>query len=150
MRTPILTALAAAVLVSAPALAATPAIDQVVADAQKVREEAEDVKLLLKHRAADQAVLLQRLGVIEAHAKSLKSALATVRTSETGLTSKQVEAIERAHSAAETLLILLANKTAILADPATIDKQRRLLRAKADGIAQRAMLVERQMERLRG
>jgi hypothetical protein len=150
MRTSTLTALCAALLVAAPALAASPAIDQIVADAQKVRENAEDVKLLLKHRAADPATLLQRLGVIDTHARSLKAAIAEVRTSDTSLTSTEVAAVERAHAAAEALLVLLANKTAILADATTLDKQRRLLRDKAGAIAQRALLVEQQMERLRG
>ena len=153
MRTAILGIATAALIAAAPAAAAartSPAVDQIVADAQKVREEAQEVKLLLKHRAADAAALQQRLGVIETHAKALKAAIAEVRTSQTSLTSKQLEALERAHGAAETLLVMLTNKAAIVADAARFEKERGLLRAKADGIARRAQLVEQQMERLRG
>lgn len=152
MRTAILRIAAIALVAAAPAAAAasTPAIEQIVAEAQKVRGEAEEVKLLLKHKAADQAAVQQRLGVLETHAKALKAAIADVRATQTSLSSKQVEALERAQSAADTLLVLLTNKAAILADVTRFEKDRGLLRAKADGIAQRAILVEKQMERLRG
>ncbi|MGE0815539.1 MAG: hypothetical protein AB7O93_19545 [Vicinamibacterales bacterium] len=152
MHTSILRVLAAAAFIAAVPMAgaASTAIDQVVADAQKVRAEAQDVKQLLKPRSADPAAVQERLTVIEAHAQSLRAAIAGVRASETALTAKQLAALERADMAAETLVVMLANKAAIVADSTRFDKERRLLRAKADGIAQRAALVEKQMEHVRG
>jgi len=152
MRTAILRIAAVAFVAAAPvaAAASTPAVEQIVAEAQKVREEAQEVKLLLKHKAADQAAVQQRLGVLETHARALKAAIADARATQASLTSKQVEALERAHSAAETLLVMLNNKAAILADVMRFEKDRNLLRAKAGAIEQRALLVEKQMERLRG
>jgi hypothetical protein len=152
MRTLMLTSLVLGSTLAAPPLAlADPATyGQVVLAAQKVREEAKEVKLLLRHRAADQAVLQQRLSIIESHAQSLKTAIGEVKVADAHLTSKQLEALERAKSAAETLLVLLNNKATIIADATKLEKQRGLLQAKADGIAQRALIVEKQMERLRG
>lgn len=147
MHTVLFNAIAAAVvLATAPAVAAaSPSIDQIVAEAQTVRAEAREVKQLLKDRHADPAMVQQRLQVIETHARSLQSAIATVRESTTALTSTQVAALERAQAAAETLLVLLTNKSTMVADATAFQRQRGLLRAKADGIAQRAQIVERQM-----
>jgi hypothetical protein len=151
MRTLAVTSLTAVALLAAapPSVAASPSIDQIVADAQKVRIEAREVKALLKDRAADPVVVQQRLTVIEAHAQSLKSAIAAMRASDTSLTSTQVAALERAQAAAETLLVLLDNKSTMVADAAEFQRKRGLLRAKADGIAQRAEIVEKQMAVLR-
>lgn len=148
MRTLMLSALAATVIAFAPAPAAASDYDQILTDARAVRTEAEEVKLLLKHKAAEQAVLQQRLDVIGQHARSLKDAVDRIDT--TSFTSKQMAALERARTTAETLLVILNNKAAILASPDGLAKQRGLLKAKADGIAARATTVEKQLQQLRG
>lgn len=144
----------AATLAAAPAPAAAadarPAFDQIIADAQRVRQEAQDVKQLLRSRDADQAVVLQRVSVLETHAQALKTSLATLNPADAGLNATQMAAVERARAATETLLILLQNKTALLADAEPLDRQRSLLRAKAQGIVARARMVEEQMARARG
>ena len=143
----------AATLAAAPAPAAAEfrsAFDQIIADAQRVRQEAQDVKQLLRSRAADQAVVLQRVSVLDTHAQALKASISALEASGAGLNATQMAAVERARGATETLLILLQNKTALLADAAQMDRQRGLLRAKAEGIVARARLVEQQMSRARG
>ncbi|MBL8136284.1 MAG: hypothetical protein JNL48_06660 [Acidobacteria bacterium] len=143
----------AATLAAIPAPAAADArsaFDQVIADAQRVREEAQDVKQLLRSRDAGQAVVLQRVSVLETHALALKASISQLDAGEAGLTSTQLAAVERARAASETLLILLQNKTALLADAGKLERQRGLLRAKAEGIVARARLVEQQMARARG
>lgn len=147
MRTLMLTALAAAYLTFAPAPAAAGDYDQILADARAVRTEAEEVRLLLKHKAADQVVLQQRLDVIGQHARSLKDAVHALDT--TGLSSRQMAALEKARTTAETLLVMLDNKVALLSAPDGLSKQRGLLRAKAEGIATRAGIVEKQLQQLR-
>ena len=143
----------AATLAAAPAPAAAEfrsAFDQIIADAQRVRQEAQDVKQLLRSRTADQAVVLQRVSVLDTHAQALKASISALDASGAGLNATQRAAVERARGATETLLILLQNKTALLADAAQMDRQRGLLRAKAEGIVARARLVEQQMSRARG
>lgn len=149
MRTLMLSVFAAAffTFASAPA-AASDTYDQILADARAVRTEAEEVKLLLKHKAADQAALQQRLDVIGQHARALKDAVDRVDTAT--FTSKQMAAVERARGTAETILVMLNNKSALLAGPDGLTKQRGLLRAKADAIATRATIVEKQLQQLRG
>ncbi len=152
MRFMMLSVLAAA-LAAAPAPAAAEsrsAFDQIIADAQRVRQEAQDVKQLLRSRDADQAVVLQRVSVLETHAQALKASISGFNAAEAGLTSTQLAAVERARAATDTLLILLQNKTAMLADAEKMERQRSLLRAKADGIVARAKMVEQQMARARG
>ncbi len=153
MRLMMLSVLAATLAaVPAPAAAADTrsAFDQIIADAQRVRQEAMDVKQLLRSRDAEQAVVLQRVSVLESHAQALKASISQLDAGEAGLNSTQLAAVERARAATETLLILLQNKTAMLADAETLARQRSLLRAKADGIVVRARLVEQQMARARG
>lgn len=143
----------AATLAAAPvpaAAASRSAFDQIIADAQRVRQEAQDVKQLLRSRDADQAVVLQRVSVLETHAQALKASISSLNAAEAGLTSTQLAAVERARAATDTLLILLQNKTTMLADAETLERQRRLLRAKAEGIVARAKMVEQQMARARG
>lgn len=144
----------AATLAAAPAPAAAAdarsAFDQIIADAQRVRQEAQDVKQLLRSRDADQAVVLQRVSVLETHAQALKASISSLNAAEAGLTSTQLAAVERARAATDTLLILLQNKTAMLADAEQMERQRGLLRAKADGIVARAKMVEQEMARARG
>lgn len=142
----------AATLAAVPAAAADArlAFDQILADAQRVRQEAQDVKQLLRSRTADQAVVLQRVSVLDTHAQALKASISALDASGAGLNATQRAAVERARGATETLLILLQNKTALLADAAQMDRQRGLLRAKAEGIVARARLVEQQMSRARG
>lgn len=152
MRFMMLTVLAAT-LAAAPAPAAAEsrsAFDQIIADAQRVRQEAQDVKQLLRSRDADQAVVLQRVSVLETHAQALKASIGSLNAADAGLNSTQLAAVERARAATDTLLVLLQNKTAMLADAEQMARQRSLLRAKAEGIVARARMVEQQMARARG
>lgn len=143
-------ALALTVAVAAPVGAASnaEAFDRVMADVERVRTEAREVKQMLKDRNPNIAVVNERLGFLESHAQSLKATLAGV--DETGLSGPQHAALKRARSAADTLLVVLANKTTILNDAAKADKQRGLLRGKADAIAKRAEIVQEQVAILRG
>lgn len=147
MRTLTLTLLTAGLLWATPpaAIADTRgSFDQVVADAQKIRTEALDVKRLLKDKAADPTAVAQRVAMLEEHAKSLKAALASLQGDQT-LTPSQRAAVDRAMGATEPMIVLLNNKLSLLADADKAAKQRTLLRGKADGIAKRAQMVERQI-----
>lgn len=143
-------ALSLAITSAAPVAASnnSEAFDRVMADAERVRTEAREVKQMLKDRNPNFALVHERLGFLESHAQSLKATLSGVDTA--GLSGTQHAALKRARSAAETLIVVLANKSTILNDAGKAEKQRGLLRGKADAIAKRADIVEEQVAILRG
>lgn len=152
MRTATMTLLTAGLLWAfAPAALAASggSFDQVVADAQTIRSEALAVKRLLKDKQADPAVIAQRMSTLEGRAKSLETGLGRLHADQT-LTPAQRAAVDRARAATETMAVILTNKLALLADADTAARQRGLLRGKADGIARRAQIVERQITAVTG
>lgn len=147
MRTLTLTLLTAGLLWATPPAAfadARGSFDQAVADAQKIRTEALDVKRLLKDKSSDPTAVAERMATLEAHATSLKAALVSLQGDQT-LTPSQRAAVDKAMAATEPMIVILNNKLSLLADADKAAKQRTLLRGKADGIAKRAQMVERQI-----
>lgn len=132
------------------AFASTEALDRLATQAQSVRREAEDVRRLLSDRKTDLSVVTQRVTVLESHAQALKDAMAAASSSDTPQTAADQGSWQQARAATDTLLALLANKSQLLADTARAQRERGLLRAKADGIAKRAAMVERHVTRVRG
>ena len=142
-----------AMLSAAPAAAAATdtraTVDQIVSDAQKVRAEALDIKQLLRASQPDLEQVQQRLATLSVHADALKQAMDGFDVAGANLTAAQRAAFDRARAATDTLRVLLANKTTMMADAEAARKNRGLLRAKADGIAKRADIVEQQLTPLR-
>ena len=96
-------------------------------------------------------LIVLAVGALAAAMMDLRgTALAAIDPGDAALDSAQVAALERARVSADTLAALLQNKVSIAADATKLQKDRKLLMAKADGIAERALRVEQQMERLRG
>jgi hypothetical protein len=154
MRNLMMIGLALTVMLSAaPAAAAATdtraTVDQIVSDAQKVRAEALDIKQLLRASQPDLEQVQQRLAALSTHADALKQAMDGFDVDGANLTAAQRAAFDRARAATDTLRVLLANKTTIIADAEAARKNRSLLRAKADGIAKRADIVQQQLTQLR-
>lgn len=124
------------------------AFTRVITDADNVRREAREVRELLRGRDGDLSQVQARIGVLESHAQALKAAMDALDPSTLG--TAQQAALTRARNATDAMLALLVNKTTLLNDPVQAQKQRSLLRAKAEGIAKRAEIVGQQMARLRG
>jgi hypothetical protein len=123
--------------------------DQIAADAQRVRVEAQEVRQLLRSGQPDFALVQQRLQTLERHAQALRQSMDGLDASAVETSDRHKAALERARAATETLLVILNNKATMLADTDSAARQRSLLRAKADGIAKRAGIVEKQMAQLR-
>jgi hypothetical protein len=136
-------------MVSGAAADTRASFDQIAADAQRVRVEAQEVKQLLRAGKPDFALVQQRLQTLDTHAQALRQSMDGVDASAADLTAPRKAALDRARAATDTLMVLLSNKTTMLADTDNAARQRSLLRAKADGIAKRAGIVEKQMARLR-
>jgi hypothetical protein len=76
--------------------------------------------------------------------------MATIDVDTMSLIPADRVSLERARAAGDALGALLQNKAALLADPVRAERDRRLIRAKAEGIAKRAEVVEDQVSRVRG
>jgi ribosome-binding ATPase YchF (GTP1/OBG family) len=131
------------------ALASTEALDRIATHAQDVRREAENVRRLLNDRKADVTVVTERLAVLDTHAQALKDAMEAAMTDAT-VTAVEPTSWARARAATDSLLAIVANKSRLLADTERADRDRGLLRAKADAIAKRAAMVEQHVSRARG
>lgn len=123
---------------------------QIVADAQRVQTEAQDMRRLLDAKSPDYAVIQQRMSALESHAAALKKSIADFEAAGATLTPAQRVAFDRAKNATGTMNALLANKAATLADASAATRNRKVLREQANSIAKRAEIVHEQITRLRG
>ncbi len=125
-------------------------LDDVVASAAYVRIEAMELTQVLRDRRPNMLVVLQRLSVLQERARTLQETLATVDDETIILVPADRVSLQRARAASDALIVLLQNKATLLADPERAARERRLIRAKAEGIAKRAELVEDEVARVRG
>lgn len=132
------------------AVASTETLDRVATQAQSVRREAEDVRRLLSDRKTDLSVVMQRVSVLESQAQELKEALAAASSADTSNSPAVQKSLQNAQAVTDSLMVLLANKSKLLADAERAQRERGLLRAKAIAIAKRAAMVEQHVSRMRG
>lgn len=146
-------ALVTAILLAWPPAASTdpraPLAD-VLASAAHVRLEALELAERLRDRRTDMAALLEGLSLLQARTHELQQTMAVIAIDEMSLVPADREALQRALVAGDALVSLLQSKTALLHDPATATRARRLIRAKAQGIARRAEVIEAQVSRVFG
>lgn len=152
MKTLLMTGLAMGFVFTAASTAAAntrDAFDRIVANAENIRRDAQDVHRMLRDKKADLMVVAQRVAAIDSQAQTLNSVLAAVARTDSSLTPAQVAAIDGARTVAMNMAAVLKSKTALLNDGQRAAKERNLLRAKADAVAKRAAMVERQVAPLR-
>jgi hypothetical protein len=123
---------------------------RIVADAQRLRTEAQDMRRLLDAKTPDHAAIQQRVSALESNADALKKSIAEFEAAGTALTPTQRVAFDRAKTATGVMGALLANKAAIIADASATARNRKMLRDQADTIAKRAEIVHEQINRVRG
>lgn len=126
------------------------ALDQVLADAARVRIEAMQLADLLRDRRPDYAQVVQQFNLVQQHAAGLREAIRAVDVEAVSLVAADRSALERARVATDAMLALLENKARLLEDAEAAAKQRGLIRAKARGVVARAQLVEEQVSMVRG
>lgn len=153
MKTLLMTCLAMGFVFTAASTAAAntrETFDRILTSAESIRRDAQDVHQMLRDKKADLAAVAQRVTAIESQAQALNDALASVDRTDSSLTPAQVAAVDGARTIAMNLSALLKAKTALLNDAPRAAKERNLLRAKADGVAKRAAMLERHVAPLRG
>lgn len=124
-------------------------VDRLVADAKKAQNEAREIGVLLKAKQPDFSAIQANMAELAAHVAGLKQGVADFEAAYPTLSAKQQAEFDRMKSAVAVLAIFLDNKSEILAGSSALE-QRKLLRAKAEGIAKRAELVQLSAHRLRG
>lgn len=142
MKRTTLTAIAAALL-ALPVFASS-TYDQIAQHAQKTQQEAREIAKLLRSKNADVSSAAGMLDKVEQHAAEVKKMIDETDTST--LSAKQKAEFDRMKMAADVMAVFINNKRALLQDAG---KNRALLRAKAEGIALRASIVEQSAAKLK-
>jgi len=130
--------------------ASASSVDQVTTQAREVRAEARAIKALLQMKQPDFSVIRQRLDGLDAQGKALGETLAALDADGSSLTPAQRAAVQQSKLAVDAMKVILANKSTLLADEAQALKNRSLLRAKAEAVAKRAEMVDRNFSKARG
>lgn len=131
---------------SAPARSA--AIDEIVSHASKVRTTASEAAQHLKNRNADFAKVKDLVSTLDQDAEALKAKVAEFEAANTNLPERDLRELERLRSVATILNVFVDNKLEILKSD-DLNRQRTLLRAKADGIVKRADMILQSASRLK-
>jgi hypothetical protein len=130
--------------------ASASSVDQVTTQAREVRAEARAIKALLQMKQPDFSVIRHRLDGLDAQGKALGETLAALDADGSSLTPAQRAAVQQSKLAVDAMKVILANKSTLLADEAQALKNRSLLRAKAEAVAKRAEMVDRNFSKARG
>jgi len=130
--------------------ASASSVDQITTQAREVRAEARTIKALLQLKQPDFSVIRQRLDGLDAQGKALGEMLAALDADGASLTPAQRAAVQQSKLAVDAMKVILANKSTLLADEAQALKNRSLLRAKAEAVAKRAEMIDRNFSKARG
>lgn len=130
--------------------ASASSVDQITTQAREVRAEARTIKALLQLKQPDFSVIRQRLDGLDAQGKALGEMLAALDADGASLTPAQRAAVQQSKLAVDAMKVILANKSTLLADEAQALKNRSLLRAKAEAVAKRAEMIDRNVSKARG
>lgn len=120
--------------------------DDIARNAATVQSEAREISQMLKGKSYDIGVVKQKLAAMEEHAAKVHQSLAQLQPSDDWSQEQRAE-FDRLKSVAELMNIFIEDKRSNLEGDRA---ERKMLRAKADGIAIRAELVQKSALRLRG
>lgn len=142
---------AAFVMAVAPAFAtdhrtASSHLDEIVTSAKKTQLEAREISNLLKVKTPDYDRVRTKMQLLTEHAADVNRLVAELEASNPSLSSSQQAEFNRLKEIAKLVDVFVTNKNNLLASS---DLNRKLLRAKADGIAKRAEMVQESAIRIR-
>lgn len=125
-------------------------LDQIVAQAKQTQTEAREISGMLKAKQPQFAAVSGKMEQLERHASDVNRLIASLEGSfAPTLTGVQSHELQRMKNVMAIINVFIENKKQLLASDRRAS-QRSLLRAKADGIAQRAALVQESALRIRG
>lgn len=142
-------ALASASLLAEPgAPSRAAALDEITSHASKVRATASEAFQHLKNRNADFAKVKELAATLDQDAEALQAKVAQLEAASTNLPERDLRELERLRSVATIMNVFVDNKLEILKSD-DLQRQRALLRAKADGIVKRADMILQSASRLK-
>ncbi|MBL8230505.1 MAG: hypothetical protein JNL98_18585 [Bryobacterales bacterium] len=125
-----------------------PKAEQLVTEAKKVQLEAEDISKALKPRDFDLPKVKEMMTTLDEHIQKVDALVKELAPFEAGMTAAQKSRYEAVKMKSQLLTVFATNKKTML-DGGDAAKNRGLLRAKADGIAQRAEMLQKSAMALR-
>jgi ABC-type transporter Mla subunit MlaD len=151
-RKSLLLSIAALAITVAPASAnlkphAAAQLDQIVAAAKTIQTDAQDVSTLLRAKTPNFDRVSEKMQVMGEHSTELNRLIEQLEAANTEATPAQRAEFDRMKELAQLVNIFVANKSDLLSAPR---RERNVLRAKADGIAKRAGLLQQSAQRVRG
>ena len=143
--------IAAFVIAVAPAFAnlnpdAAAQLDQIVAAAKTIQTDAQDVSALLRAKTPNFDRIGEKMQVMSQHSTELNRLIENLDSANLDMTATQRAEFNRMKELAQLVNIFVANKSDMLSAQR---RERGVLRAKADGIAKRANLLQQAAERIR-
>jgi DNA repair ATPase RecN len=124
------------------------ALDEIVSHASKVRTTASEAFQHLKNRNADYTKVKELVATLDRDAEALKAKVAEFEAANANLPERDLRELEKLRSVATIVNVFVDNKLEILKSN-DLDRQRVLLRAKADGIVKRADMILQSASRLK-
>ena len=123
------------------------ALGEIGTHARALQKEAAAMSQQLKNKQVDKQLLEQKLAAVEENINKLRELVAGVEASNPELTPAQKQSWELVKTKVELLNIFASYKKDLVAKE-DIRKKRTLLRAHANGIAQRAAMLEQTASRI--
>ena len=122
--------------------------EALVAEAKKVQLEAQDISKELRVKQFDLNKVQEMMSTLTAHVESVNRMVTELEPMEPSMTEQQKTNFNLVKSKAELLTVFATNKQNVLSGDRP-HKNRPLLRAKADGIAQRSEMLQKSAMALR-
>lgn len=125
-----------------------PTAEVLAIEAKKVQVEAQDISRELRARQFDLDKVKGMTGNLTAHVESVNRIVAELESMQSAMTGQQRTTFEQVKVKAQLLTIFATNKQDVVLGNQP-EKNRSLLRAKAEGIARRAQLLQQSATALR-
>jgi hypothetical protein len=123
-------------------------LDDITFEARQAKAKADEMRTMLKNRAVDPSRVSAQMEVLEAHSAKLNELITAYAEANQTLDRRAASELERMKVTAEVLQILFNNKQNLMESNGM--SNRGLLRAKAEGIARRAGMIQQSAQRIRG
>jgi hypothetical protein len=123
-------------------------LTQIVTEAKKTQLEAKEISTLLKAKKPDFDRVTTKINLLEQHAAAVRDLITAFEANNDSLTPTQKLELDRMKTTAEIVRIFVHNKKEIIASGEASQKKS-TLRAKANGIAMRAEMMQQSALRIR-
>ncbi|HBY62460.1 MAG TPA: hypothetical protein DEH78_21770 [Solibacterales bacterium] len=142
-------AFALTALLALPGSASQPGVEQIIARAEKIENEAADLAYQLGGKKAGLASVPERFAVLNTDLESLRALVASLQEDAERLSPQQRKNVALLREIVADMNLHVEARKELLRSEG-VEKHRDLLRAQMDGLARRSELVRQTAGRLRG